>query len=199
MQGWPVLADAHVSPTDPADRDRAGDVVNLPNIITFARLCAVPLAIWLVVRHQFGWTVAVFAAAGVSDGVDGYLARRRGGTALGATLDPLADKALLVGMFVTLGAMGVLPDWLAILVVFRDLVILGGIGVLWGQGHRVRIRPLFISKANTALQIVVVGVALLLAALRVDAPIVMEVLVWLVAFTTLASGAAYVGWAVRAS
>ena len=174
-------------------------MVNLPNVISFARLCAVPLAIWLVLRHQFGWTVAVFAAAGVSDGVDGYLARRRGGTALGATLDPLADKALLVGMFITLGAMGVLPDWLAILVVFRDLVIVGGFGVLRSQGHRVRVRPLFIGKANTALQIVVVGIALLLAALRIEAPLLMGVLVWLVALLTLASGAAYVARAVRAA
>ena len=188
------MADGNASGHVPG---RAGEVMNLPNMITFGRLCAVPLALWLALRHQFGWTAAVFAAAGVSDGVDGYLARRRGGTALGAALDPLADKALLVGMFVTLGAMGVLPDWLAILVVFRDLVILGGVAVLWGMGHRIRIRPLFVSKLNTALQIVLVGVALLLAALRVEAPVLLEILVWTVAATTLGSGAAYVGRAAR--
>ena len=175
----------------------AGEVVNLPNIITFARLCAVPFAIWLALHHRFGATLGVFVAAGISDAVDGYLARRRGGTVLGATLDPLADKALLVGMFVTLGALGILPDWLAILVVFRDLVITGGVAVLWGLGHPVRIRPLWISKLNTTLQIVLVALALLAAALGVAAGPWLGTLVWVVAATTLASGASYVGRVAR--
>ena len=175
----------------------AGEVVNLPNIITFARLCAVPFAIWLVLHHRFGSTLAVFVAAGVSDAVDGFLARRRGGTVLGAMLDPLADKALLVGMFVTLGVMGILPDWLAILVVFRDFLITGGVAVLWSLGHPIRIRPLFVSKLNTALQIGLVALALLLAALEVAAAPILDVLVWVVAATTLLSGAAYVGRVAR--
>ena len=176
-----------------------GEVVNLPNVITFARLCAVPFAIWLALHHRFGTTLAVFVAAGVSDAVDGFLARRGGGTALGAALDPLADKALLVGMFVTLGVMGILPDWLAILVVFRDIVITGGVAVLWGLGHAVRIRPLWVSKLNTTLQIVLVALALLLAALRVEADAWLDLMVWMVAATTLGSGAAYVGRVARTS
>src|SRR3954447_19379541 len=102
-------------------RARGADIVNVPNIITFGRLCAVPVAIWLTLREQFALTFGIFALAGISDAIDGWLARRRGGTTLGAILDPLADKALLVSMFVTLAIVRVLPDWLTILVVFRDL------------------------------------------------------------------------------
>ena len=138
-------------------------LLTLPNAITFARLCAVPATVWLMLRHDLHAAFAVFVAAGLSDAVDGWLARRRGGgNAIGAVLDPVADKALLVSMYVTLAAVGVLPDWLAILVVFRDVVIVGGVLVLAVLGHAVRIRPLLVSKLNTAMQIVLVAVALLL-------------------------------------
>jgi cardiolipin synthase len=169
-------------------------LVNVPNIITFARLCAVPVAIWLVLRLQFIAAFWLFAAAGASDAVDGWLARRRGPTAVGALLDPVADKVLLVGMYVTLASVHVLPDWLAILVVFRDLVIVGGVLVLFVLGLPVVIRPLFISKVNTALQIVLVAVALLRTGIGLNWRL-LPVLVWLVSASTLVSGAAYV-WRV---
>ena len=164
-------------------------LVNLPNVITFARLCAVPLAIWLVLRHELMAAFALFVLAGLSDAVDGWLARRLGPTALGAILDPLADKALLVGMYLTLAVIGVLPDWLAILVVFRDVVIIGGVLVLWQLGRGVVIRPPLISKLNTAVQILLVALALLLSGFGLQAPGLMSALTWLVAATTLASGA----------
>ena len=182
---------------DGALHRRPGEVLNLANVITFARLCAVPMAVWFVLRHEPGWAFGVFAAAGVSDALDGWIARRRGGSPLGAMLDPLADKALLVSMFVTLAATGVLPDWLAILVVFRDIVIVGGIVLMWQVGLPVRIRPLLISKVNTALQLLLVGAVLLLEGLGVRAPGFRAVLMGFVAFTTLASGAAYVRQAAR--
>lgn len=172
-----------------------GGLITLPNAITFARLCAVPLAVWLVLRHQFMLGFWIFAAAGVSDAVDGWLARRLGPTRIGALLDPVADKALLVSMYVTLSSVSELPDWLAILVVFRDLMIVGGLLVLRVVGHPVAIRTLMISKVNTALQIVLVGVCLLLAGIGVAAPLLLTSLVWVVAASTLASGAAYV-WIV---
>ena len=139
-------------------------------MITFARLCAVPLAVWLVLQHRIAEVFYLFVAAGLSDAVDGWLARRRGTSALGAILDPVADKALLVTMYVTLAAVNVLPDWLAILVVFRDIVIVGGVLVLAILGQPVQIRPLYVSKLNTALQIVLVALALLLAGLWPDCP-----------------------------
>lgn len=177
---------------------RTHDVVNLPNIITFGRLCAVPLVVWLVLRRQLGLAFCVFALAGVSDAVDGWLARRRGGSALGAMLDPVADKALLVSMFVTLAAIGVLPDWLAILAVFRDLVIVGGFMVMWQLSMPVRVKPLLISKLNTALQLVLLAVVLLLEGFELQAPWLRAVLIWTVAATTLGSGAAYVWKAASA-
>jgi cardiolipin synthase len=173
-------------------------VVTLPNIISFARLCAVPLAIWLVLHHRFPTAFALFALAGISDAIDGWLARRRGGTALGAILDPLADKALMVGMYVTLAWIGQLPDWLAILVVFRDLVIVGGVVLLWMTSHSMHIRPLEVSKANTALQIGLVAVVLGLDSAQLAWEPVRQAMVALVTISTLLSGGAYVVRTARA-
>ena len=175
-----------------ASRLHGSPVLNLANIVSFARICAVPLAIWLVLREQLGAAFVVFTMAGLSDALDGWLARRYGGSALGAMLDPVADKALLISMFVTLAAVGVLPDWLAILVVFRDVVILGGAVLLWLTGTLTRVRPLFISKVNTALQLLLVGAALLISGFGLHLPAVMQALTIVVATSTLVSGAAYV-------
>jgi cardiolipin synthase len=173
-------------------------LLTLPNVITFGRLCVVPLAVWLVMERRFEAAFFLFLGAGLSDAVDGWLARRNGGgNSLGALLDPVADKVLLVSMYVTLAAVAVLPDWLAILVVFRDSVIVGGIVVLALLGQSVLIRPLYVSKLNTALQIVLVAVALALSGFKLDAPVVLTALVWLVAASTLSSGAAYVWITVR--
>ena len=111
-------------------RSASAALLTLPNVITFGRLCAVPLAFWLVVDRHPAYAFFLFVAAGASDAVDGWLARRWGGNAIGALLDPVADKALLVTMYVTLAVVNELPDWLAILVVFRDLLIVGGVIVL---------------------------------------------------------------------
>ncbi|MGE0415538.1 MAG: CDP-alcohol phosphatidyltransferase family protein [Acetobacteraceae bacterium] len=167
-------------------------LITLPNIVTFARLCAVPLAFWLVLEHRMFQAFLLFVAAGLSDAVDGWLARRLGGNAIGALLDPVADKALLVTMYVTLAAVGALPPWLAILVVFRDLIIVGGVIVLAVLGQPVIIRPLYISKLNTVLQILLVAATLLMSGVPLDMPWVSEILIWAVALATLASGGAYV-------
>ena len=168
-------------------------LLTLPNVVTFGRLCAVPLSVWLVMEHRFAQAFFLFLAAGLSDAADGWLARRNGGgNSLGALLDPIADKARLVSMYVTLAAVKVLPDWLAILVVFREVLIVGGIAVLSLLGQSVVIRPLYVSKINTALQIVLVAAALFVSGFGITGPIVLSVLVWLVAASTLASGAAYV-------
>ena len=177
-------------------------LLNVPNLISFGRLCAVPLAFWLVIDHALGGAFILFVLAGASDAVDGWLARRAGGgNAIGAVLDPMADKALLVTMYVTLAAIGAVPDWLAILVVFRDLIIVGGFMVLVLAGHSPAVRPLFVSKVNTTLQIILLGLTLFLAGFGVAAPgvaLAMNVLTWVVAATTLASGGAYVWGALGA-
>lgn len=180
-----------------ADGSRPGTaaslgLLTLPNVITFARLCAVPLAVWLVLTHHFGAAFWLFVAAGASDALDGWLARQGRASAVGALLDPLADKVLLVSMYVTLAAVGVLPSWIAILVVFRDLLIVGGVLVLGVAGQSVPIRPLFVSKINTVAQAVLIAAALLLAALGWPVGATLRPLLWLVAASTLISGGAYV-------
>jgi cardiolipin synthase len=174
-------------------------LLTLPNVITFGRLCAVPVAVWLVLDSAFAWAFWLFLAAGLSDALDGWLARRSGASStVGAVLDPVADKALLVSMYVTLAAMSILPVWLAILVVFRDMLIVGGVLVFALLGHRVAIRPILISRLNTGLQIVLVAVALCMAGYALPLPILLTVLIWATAALTLCSGAIYVGQAARA-
>ena len=179
------------------NRDTSYGLITLPNVVTFGRLCAVPLAFWMVLEQRLDLAFFLFVGAGISDAVDGWLARRYGGNALGAILDPVADKALLVTMYVTLAVVHVLPAWLAILVVFRDVVIVGGVILLGVLGHKVSIRPLFVSKLNTTLQIVLVATALFLAGFALMVPYVVQVLIWCVAISTLASGGAYVWRAAR--
>jgi cardiolipin synthase len=171
-------------------------LLSVPNLITLARLCAVPLAFWLVLDRALAAAFGLFVAAGASDAVDGWLARHSGGVSrLGAILDPVADKALIVTMYVTLAAVSVLPGWLATLVVFRDLVIVGGVLVLLLLGQPLAIRPLYVSKVNTLLQILLVALILFLAGFGVAGPVAAAAraaLTWAVAATTLASGVAYV-------
>ena len=170
----------------------------LPNLITLARLCAVPATIGLILHQRLDLAFWLFVGAGISDGVDGWLARvRHSRSALGALLDPVADKALLVSVYVTLAAINVLPDWLAILVVFRDLVIVGGVLVLWVLEEPPRIQPLLVSKLNTVLQIGLAALALLLAGYGQQAPGLLDSLEWCVAASTLASGIAYVAGVMR--
>jgi cardiolipin synthase (CMP-forming) len=169
-----------------------GALLTLPNVISFARLCAVPAVIYLVLVESWGPAFGLFAAAGISDAIDGWLARRQGGTALGAALDPLADKTLMVGIYITLAAVRQLPIWLAILVVFRDIMIVGGLLLLWLYDHPVPIQPLAISKVNTGLQIGLVALVLGLNAAGLAWPLLRQAAIWLVAASTAGSFAAYV-------
>lgn len=162
------------------------------NIVTFARLCAVPIAVWLALQGALQIAFWLFAAAGASDALDGWLARHGQKSSVGAVLDPLADKALLISMAVTLAALGLLPAWIVILIVFRDVMIVGGVLVLMVAGEAVAIRPLAIAKLATALQILLVGAVLFAAAYGVLDTQAILALLWATAAMTLASGAAYV-------
>jgi len=171
--------------------------VNLPNVISLGRLLAVPLNVWLMLVGEWRLAFAVFCLAGASDAVDGFIAKRFNmQTRLGRYLDPIADKSLLVSIYVTLGVQGVLPVWLVILVVSRDLLIVGGALLLYALNLGHEPRPLMASKINTALQIALAAVVL--AQLAFAWPFLVSSvgpLVAVVAFTTAVSGAAYlVSW-----
>ena len=172
---------------------------NLPNLITLARLVMTPLAVSMIVSHRFVAAFLIFVVAGISDGVDGFLAKRFKLTSeLGAYLDPLADKALLTSVYVTLGYEGHMASWLVILVVFRDVLIIGGAILYQTLTGALRMQPLLISKINTAAQIALAAVVLAQSGLGVDYGID-ALLVPVVAATTLASGGAYlVVWGWRA-
>jgi len=166
--------------------------VNVPNVITLGRLLCVPLAIWLVLSDDLGAAFWLFVAAGLSDAIDGFIAKRFDQRSrLGALLDPIADKALLVSMYVTLGVAGHLPNWLVILVVFRDVLIVGGFLLVMALAHAMRWEPLFVSKLNTALQIALIAVVLGRLGIGVPDFGLGRILVYAVAATTVISGAAY--------
>lgn len=167
--------------------------MNLANLITLGRLLAVPLIVWLVLGGEYVATFWVFAAASVSDAVDGYVAKHFDQRSdLGALLDPIADKALIVSLFVTLGLAGDLPNWLVILVVFRDLLIIGGFLLAAALTQPIAWRPLMVSKVNTTLQLVLVVVLLAQLAFGLVGERVITGLIYLVGATTVASGAAYI-------
>jgi cardiolipin synthase len=171
--------------------------VNPANLITLARLLSVPVSVWLILAGRFSAAFWLFVLAGISDAVDGFIAKRFDmRTAIGALLDPVADKTLLVSTYVTLGIAAQLPAWLVILVVSRDLMIVGGFLLIQLLAEQSRSEPLFISKANTALQIVLVALTLARLGFDLDFQGVDSGLILAVAATTVLSGAAYlVRWA----
>ncbi|MBV8473775.1 MAG: CDP-alcohol phosphatidyltransferase family protein [Hyphomicrobiales bacterium] len=166
---------------------------NLPNLITVGRLVMTPLAVSMIVSQRFSAAFLIFVLAGVSDGVDGFIAKRFDlRSELGSYLDPLADKALLISMYVALAAIGALWPALAILVVSRDLMILFAVLVSWLLDKPVAIRPVWISKFNTFAQIAFAALVLGAKAYGYDEFAAQEALGYVVAASTLASGGVYI-------
>ena len=166
--------------------------INLPNFITFGRILSVPVIFWLLISDQGQLAFFVFLVAGISDAVDGYLAKTFGWqTELGAYLDPIADKLLLVSIFIALGVKAELPLWLVIAVVSRDVLIVMGVMLAWLLGQPITVRPLVISKWNTAAQITLAAFVLAEIAFRFGAANIKWVLIWATALLTVLSLAAY--------
>jgi cardiolipin synthase len=164
----------------------------LPNFITIGRFVLTPAAIDMIVTENWPAAFAVFALAGASDALDGWLAKRFDlRTELGALLDPLADKALIVSIYATLALVGVLPAWLALLVVSRDVLIIGAVAVSWLLQRRIDLAPLPVSKATTAAQLALA--ALVLAAKAFAWPLggAVAALVAVVAALTVVSAGVY--------
>jgi cardiolipin synthase len=172
---------------------RGQDHVNLPNLITVARILSVPVVVWAITSGEMLFAFIVFLAAGISDAVDGFLAKRFGWTTeLGAYLDPLADKALIVSIYIALGISEAVPRWLVILVVSRDIMIIGAVMLSWLVDKPVAVKPLLVSKLNTAAQIIFAGLVLGSLGLRFNPGWLLHVMMALVAALTLLSVGAYV-------
>jgi len=171
--------------------------MNLPNLITVIRILLTPVLIILLLNASFNKALAVFALAGLSDGLDGFLARYlRQKTALGAYLDPIADKLLLSATFITLATLKLVPSWLTVIIVSRDVIIVLGIAMLFVSGSEVPIRPSIISKLTTLLQIMTVFVILSRDLWAVIWQM-RDTLVWLTTVFTVLSGLHYIYFGVK--
>ncbi len=167
--------------------------LNLPNLITVARILLVPIVVWAIAQRQMQAAFLLFVAAGASDAVDGFLAKRFDmASELGAHLDPLADKALIVSIYVSLGITRDISPWLVILVVSRDILIIGGVMLAWFLDKPMTVKPLLVSKLNTLAQITFACLVLAALGLGFAAHTAKTVLMWIVAATTLVSAGFYV-------
>ena len=171
----------------------------IPNILTLLRLAAAPILVVVLRDESYGLALAIFLLAGISDGLDGYIAKRFScESRLGAILDPIADKVLVVSACVMLTLLGHLPFWLLVAIVFRDLLIVGGYLVLVTLHGSVQMRPSIVSKLNTVVQITLVIVVLAAQAGVVDVGVFTGMLIVVVSITTALSGAHYVWiWGIK--
>ncbi len=171
--------------------------MNLPNALTLLRILLVPALLIAVIYGEIGAALALFAFAALTDLLDGYLARRLGQkTFLGAFLDPVADKLLMTVSFVSLAVVGLLPPWLAVLTVAKDLFVSIGMAILYFSGQQVEALPTLWGKQTTFLQVIAVALALLFPLLGQDG----ESLMWLFLFTggvTIFSGMHYIFTGIR--
>jgi cardiolipin synthase len=173
-------------------------LASLPNLISLARLILVPVIIALIIEPAWELAFILFLVAGVSDAVDGWLAKRfKLQSELGAYLDPLADKALLVSIYVSLAIVGVLPAALAICVVSRDVLIVSAVLFSRVMDKPIAIRPLLVSKLNTVAQIVFATMLLAAKAFAVNPGLWAIVGAYIVAMLTLVSAAAYLAQWLR--
>ena len=177
--------------------------MNLPNIISLGRLLISPIIVWLMLTGAFEGAFWLFLIAALSDALDGTIAKRFDMvTLLGSYLDPIADKVMLVSAFLVLGSLGHLPLWIVLLVVSRDALIVGGALLLWMLERPLHMKPLMVSKVNTTCQIFLAATVIGLIGLdwsvdfSVTLGVIVDILMIVVAASTLASGASYlVGWA----
>lgn len=174
---------------------------SLPNIISTIRILLVPPVVLTMLEQRWDVALPLFLIAGLSDGLDGFLARRYHWTSrLGAILDPIGDKLLMVSSYLVLGWLEILPVWLVALVILRDVVIMAGTLVYRFFIGIVEFEPILLSKINTVCQILLVTVTLcVLAGLEILAGL-QVLLIYIVMLTTLGSGVAYVVlWGRRAA
>ena len=173
----------------------------IPNLITILRMMLVGPVVWALLNRRFELAIGLFVIAGVSDAVDGFLAKRFGWTSrVGGILDALADKFLLVSTFLALWWLEVFPAWLVLWILARDLVIVGGGIVYNARIGKFDPAPTMISKLNTFLQIVLAAVGVVHIGITPVPTWLMQALIWAVVLTVFLSGAGYVReWSRRAA
>jgi cardiolipin synthase len=172
--------------------------LNIPNLISLARILLVPVIVWAIASNEMQVAFGLFVVAGLSDLVDGFLAKQfRMATELGAYLDPLADKAMLVSIYVTLGIVEAVPRWLVILVVSRDIMIVTAVILSWLVDKPVKLKPLLVSKLNTLAQVLLAAFVLARLGIGLHLDLAIQVLTAMVAALTLLSIAFYLAAWVR--
>lgn len=172
-------------------------MLNFPNLLTIARIISIPLFIILLIDQHYYWALVVFIAAAVSDAVDGLLARLlHQRTELGSYLDPTADKLLSASSFITLAILNILPGWLAVIVISRDMIICLGILIFFFSSHSLKIQPTRAGKLTTFAQLCTVIYALF-SKLSPPSPYLMDLFVGATAFLTIVSGLQYIGRGIK--
>ena len=172
-------------------------MLNFPNLLSVARILSIPLFIILLINQLYGWALLVFVAAAVTDAIDGLLARLlHQRTTLGAYLDPAADKLLSVSSFVALAILNILPDWLAVIVISRDVIISLGIIIIFLTSHPLSIKPSLVSKLATTFQFCSIIFSLFFK-YSSPLPYLLEFLIWGTATTTIISGLQYIGKGIK--
>ena len=177
--------------------NRTGFVLNLPNILTLARILITPLFIICLIKEAYATALLIFTLAGVTDGLDGLLARLMDQrTTIGAFLDPIADKLLLVSAFVTLAVQGIIPAWLTVVVISRDVLIIVGIAILEVSRVDYQIQPSMVSKCTTVAQLATIFLLLLSIHTTALEHALLPVY-WLTTALSVASGLHYVYLGVK--
>ncbi len=170
-----------------------GELLTLPNLITYARLALLPAIFWLLLEREYARALALLFVAALGDALDGWLARKLNqATRLGTLLDPVADKLTVVGVALILALQGWLPAWLAGAIVLRDVVIVGGAAAYRLLRGRLDMAPTLLSKLNTALEFLLLVALLAMAAGWLGAGAWLPPLLAIVLATVVASGMQYV-------
>lgn len=169
------------------------NISQLPNLITVSRIALVPVLILLLKDQEYTAALVVFVIAGISDGLDGWLAKRYQYTSrIGAILDPAADKILVLSSYVMLTVLGHVPFWLMLCVAFRDLLIVGAYIAYTTSVGPVHMQPSYLSKFNTVMQLILIIALLAVQATAVSLPWVIDILIYAVLVTTVTSGLHYI-------
>jgi cardiolipin synthase (CMP-forming) len=173
-------------------------MLNIPNFFSIARILLVPVFIILLINREYGWGLLIFLLAAVSDALDGLFARiLHQRTVLGAYLDPAADKLLSASAYVTLAILDLIPSWLAVLVISRDVIISVGFLILFISSYKMEILPTKVSKWTTGFQFCTIPGALLTNIFSGMPNFVLIFLIWGTAIGTIFSGLQYIGKGIR--